>query len=99
MKRIPYHVTLDKEAEEMSQFSGIPWESCRLLIDGTGEEYTVAIIKRHLRTDAQKAWLLTNDISIEDMLDGRVEGDDNMNKTDAMFKEWNTRLGRKMFGS
>ena len=89
---------LDSQIKELSQHSGIPEEECRLLINGSGEEYTVAIIKKYLRTPEQKNWMNQNDISIEDMLNGRVEGEENDQVVDQVFDSWNKILGQKVFG-
>jgi hypothetical protein len=61
------------------------------------ESYLVAAIKKHLRTSAQKIWLDDHDISIEDLLNGRVEGD-LMNEVRDIFDDWNKKLGFHSFG-
>jgi hypothetical protein len=60
------------------------------------ERYLVAAIKLHLRSPEQKRWLDANDISIEDVLNGRVEGGTPQEVLD-MFEDWNAKLGFRCF--
>lgn len=85
------------DAENLAQTSGLSYEVCWTLLNPDKEEHTVAIIKTHLRTSEQKLWLAHMDISIEDMLNGRTDGA-YADKVESIFKEWNARLGRPMFG-
>lgn len=62
------------------------------------EEYLVAAIKRYLRTPEQKAMLDARDISIEDVLNGRIEGEDQDDIYNALFNDWNAKLGFRGFG-
>jgi hypothetical protein len=62
------------------------------------EHYLVAAIKKHLRTDEQRKALAEADISIEDMLNGRVANEAAMFVIDNIFNEWNAKLGHKAFG-
>lgn len=62
------------------------------------EHHEVAAIKRHLRTPEQKSWMHDNDISIEDMLNGRVEGFEAQRDTHVIFGEWNGKLGFTRYG-
>jgi hypothetical protein len=65
------------------------------LENGDDEHYQVARIKAHLLTVAQKQYLYEHNVSIEDMLNGRIEGD--VSPYMDMFRDWNTKLGRKVF--
>jgi len=62
------------------------------------EEYLVAAIKRYLRTPEQKAILDARDISIEDVLNGRIEGADQDDIYNMLFNDWNAKLGFRGFG-
>lgn len=62
------------------------------------EHYLVAAIKKHLRTQEQKQILFDLDFSIEDMLNGRVPGEANGNSVQAIYAEWNAKLGFHHFG-
>lgn len=74
--------TRDKWAEECGGFDS--------------EEYLVAAIKRHLLTEDQRRRLYDLRLSIEDLLNGRVEGDQGI--YDEVFDVWNAALGWKAFG-
>ena len=84
------------EAQTLAQTSGLPFEACYQLLNPDREEDTVGIIKQHLRTEEQRRRLAERDITIEDLLNGRVEGDQSI--YDDVFSVWNEKLGRKMFG-
>ena len=62
------------------------------------EEYLVAAIKRYLRTPEQKAMLDARDISIEDVLNGRIVGADQDDIYNTLFEDWNAKLGFRGFG-
>lgn len=62
------------------------------------EHYLVESIVKHLRTDQQRTDLAVADITIEMMLNGRVQGDANYALVDRVFGEWNTKLGFRHFG-
>jgi len=61
------------------------------------EEYVVPLIKKYLRTGEQREMLSDVDYSIEDCLNGRVEGEAQQAFVNAMFAEWNAKLGYKHF--
>jgi hypothetical protein len=65
---------------------------------GYDEEYVVAAIKKHLRTEAQRQKMFEFDLSIEDILNGRfgIEAHDGF--VSKMFTDWNKKLGTKVFG-
>lgn len=78
--------------EEQIQFIFTPeFEWC-------DEKWMVAGIKKYLRTPKQKMWMEAFDYSIEDMLNGRIEGEFAQANCDIIFAQWNDRLGRKVFG-
>ena len=61
------------------------------------EIYTIDLIKKYLRTDAQKSWLSVEDLTISDILSGRF----NENQepiVQSFFDDWNNKLGSKHFG-
>jgi hypothetical protein len=62
------------------------------------EEGKVALIKAHLRTPEQKQWLFDNDLSIEDVLNGRFGSPQDAYITGPMFAEWNQKMGHHAFG-
>lgn len=61
------------------------------------EHYLVAAIKTYLLTDHTKALLHYQDISIEDILNGRVGGEPKATIVREALSEWNTLLGEKVF--
>ena len=63
-----------------------------------GEEYQVPAIKKHLRTDAQRKILADLDISIEEMLHGRIDSQAGNVAVKAIFEEWNKKLGFHYYG-
>src|SRR5260370_8484168 len=63
-----------REVQGLMRSSGLPEEVCYTLLYPDREEHTVDIVKQHLRTSEQKAWLDTRDLSIEDLLNGRYGG-------------------------
>lgn len=73
-------------------------EEWHLWDDICDEEYVVPLIKKYLRTPEHKKMLDALDISIEDMLNGRVEGEEKHEVVEAMFAVWNQTLGYKRFG-
>lgn len=66
--------------------------------DGFQEEhYLVAAIKLHLMSQADKRIIEQQNSSIEDMLNGRVEG--NTTWVQQMYERWNSLLGFRCFGN
>lgn len=86
------------------QFTGIPVgmnptpeQIVAYLEEGVDDEtWEIEVAKRHLRTSAQKAWMDKHDISIADVLNGRIRGD--LDVEGMLFNDWNTKLGVKVFG-
>ena len=62
------------------------------------EEGTVLFIKKYLRTEEQRTWLYEQDLSLEDVLDGRTNDVHGVYIRGVMFPDWNTKLGRHVFG-
>lgn len=62
------------------------------------EEYLVQGIKKYLRTQAHTVTMFNHDFSIEDMLNGRVEGLAAQQDVERIFADWNAQLGHKYFG-
>ena len=60
--------------------------------DFFGEQYLVDAIKKYLLTPEHKALLNSKDISIEDVLNGRIEGDDLQYIYKMLFDDWNPKL-------
>jgi Trp operon repressor len=85
-----------RETQSLMETSGLSEEVCHNLLYPDAEEHTVRIIKQHLLTPDQRAKLAARFISIEDLLNGRVEGDQGI--YDEIFSVWNAKLGRRMFG-
>src|SRR5260370_30767705 len=65
-----------REVQGLMRSSGLPEEVCYTLLYPDREEHTVDIVKQHLRTSEQKAWLDAHDLSVEDLLNGRYGGGD-----------------------
>ena len=59
------------------------------------EKYLVQAIKMHLLTEQQKTMLFRVDLSIEDCLNGRYG---EQPEVEAMYEEWNAKLGFRCFG-
>lgn len=83
--------------EELSKHMGIDIEECHNFLNPNDEDDTNRFIKAHLRTPEQKKWLDEQDLSLSDVNHGRF--------TEAqepfiikMHEDWNTKLGRKIFG-
>lgn len=60
------------------------------------EEYLVSAIKKHLQTDAHRQQLNARDLSIEDCMNGRFGGDEELTVLN-IFHDWNEWLGFKHF--
>lgn len=74
-----------------------PEQIAQYLQEGVDDEmWEIEVIKRHLRTSEQKAWMDKHDISIADVLNGRVPGTLDVER--VLFDDWNTKLGVKVFG-
>jgi len=61
------------------------------------EEWLVKAIKENLRTPEQKSALDAADISIEDMLNGRVEGEEKHALVRRIFVQWNEVCEKELF--
>lgn len=59
------------------------------------EEWPIRVIKMHLRTEEQRAWLAVQDYGIEDILSNRTHSEPEI---EAMYDDWNNKLGIKVFG-
>ena len=64
----------------------------------SAEEGTVLFIKKYLRTEEQRAWLFAQDLSLEDVLNGRTTIVQSEFLRNVIFYDWNTKLGRHVFG-
>lgn len=65
---------------------------------GENEAYLVLAIKQHLLTEDQKRALFDRNVSIEDVLNGRVENDPDGSFENSLFSSWNATLGWREFG-
>lgn len=63
-----------------------------------GEEYLIALIKKHLLTQDQRAILIANDWEIADILNGRIPCSVLDMLDEKFFVPWNRVLGWKEFG-
>lgn len=62
------------------------------------EHYLVAAIKKHLLTEEQRICLFNLDLSIEDVLNGRIGGGSKWEfVTNVLFPDWNQKLGFESF--
>ncbi len=59
------------------------------------EDWDIQVIKMHLRTEEQRAWMAAQDYSIEDLLNGRTHGEPEI---EEIYADWNKKLGVKQFG-
>lgn len=64
---------------------------------GESEHYLVKAICQNLLTEAQRAEMFRRDTSIEDVLNGRTEGE-HSEFVQELFNAWNQTLGWKEFG-
>lgn len=88
---------INPDAVTLSDNIGICYEDAKSLIEGSWEESDVVyFLKQYLRTPAQKKILDDLDYSIDDMMNGRIEMQD-IPAIDAIFIDWNTRMGIKFF--
>lgn len=62
-----------------------------------GEEYLVPAIEKHLLTEDQRKRMFDAHLSIEKMLNGRYYGRQ-APVVQAIYDEWNAKLGFKAFG-
>jgi hypothetical protein len=77
---------IDPTPEQIAQYLG----------EGIDDEHwVIEVIKKHLRTPEQKAWMDQHDMSISDLLGGRHHHALNV---DWILDEWNVKLGIKQFG-
>lgn len=63
------------------------------------EHYLIEAITKHLLTDDQRGRMHSLRYSIADMLNGRIEGAVAQNDAEAIFAEWNAKLGFHHFGA
>lgn len=94
------YVSLKQLADEKRKSCLIPFteEEWYLWELSSEEEYVVPLIKKYLRTPEQRATMNELDISIEDMLNGRVEGEAAQAFVAETFTAWNAKIGYKQFG-
>jgi len=77
----------------------IPHDELHVLLDGAGDEGdSVNVIKMFLRTDDQKQWMDDQDVSIEDILNGRTYERHMKYIHEELFPDWNRKVGKKIFG-
>jgi len=99
-KNKEYRKTEEQIAEEeLSKHTSIYIEECHNFLYANTESDTVRFIKAHLRTPEQKKWLDEQDLSIEDILNGRFGAVDGQEAyiQGKLFVDWNTKLGRTYF--
>ena len=78
------------KAEVQDFFENQSWEFAE-------EEYLVRAIRKQLLTPEQKQAMSSADLTIEDMLNGRVN-EQQEELVDSIFQEWNVFLGMDYFG-
>lgn len=61
------------------------------------EQDLVRFIRKRLMEPREKLWLARNDIEVADILNGRVEGEQQQNACDQLMRRWNERAGFRMF--
>ena len=89
---------VQEQARGMSEFSGIPYDDCFLLINPDSERDIENVVKRRLLDQSKKQWLFDNDLSLDDVFSGRIEGEEKQAYANLWFAEWNAKLGKKVFG-
>jgi hypothetical protein len=57
------------------------------------EPYLVQAIEKYLLTEEQRKLMFDHKLSIEKMLNGRVEGEEAQKAEEAIYAEWNAKLG------
>lgn len=61
------------------------------------EEYLVDSIRRNLLTEEQRKVMFDHNFTIEDMLNGRIAGDERREAAAEIFDAWNAELGQECF--
>jgi hypothetical protein len=62
------------------------------------ERYLIEAIRKYLLTGDQYDELRKRNMSVEDILNGRIEGVENINYKYEIFRQWNRELGIDVFG-
>jgi hypothetical protein len=75
---------------------GAIWESAMVMLDSEPE--LVGLIRKHLLTEDQRQRIFDADFSIEDALNGRIADAGKQAICDAIYQEWNAKLGYRSFG-
>ena len=77
----------------------IPSDELRIVTEGADNEGDlVNVIKTFLRTEEQRKWMSENDVSIEDILNGRTYDRHQKFIHEKLFPDWNLKVGKKSFG-
>lgn len=72
------------------------WKLANEAIDN--EPQAIGLIKKHILTEPQRQLLFEHNMSIEDMLNGRIAGEERQAVEATIYAEWNTKLGYQAFG-
>lgn len=72
------------------------WKLSQEAIDN--EPQAIELIKKHILTEPQRQLLFDHNMSIEDMLNGRIAGEERQAVEATIYAEWNTKLGYQAFG-
>jgi len=86
-----------QKAKELAARVGASPEEADRFLNPDDEPDLVFFIKKYLRTPEQKTWLDQNDISIQDVLNGRTESQFE-DKIQELFNSWNEKCGFHQFG-
>jgi hypothetical protein len=97
-KVVPFYKRLHAKAEQLQKSSGLALADCSRLLYPQEEADTVQIIRKQLLTQEDRKLMFDLDISVEDILDGRVEGEEADEASKLIMKHWNERLGMNIFG-
>lgn len=62
------------------------------------EQYVVSAIRQHLLSEEHRQEMFNRNVTISDVLNGRVEGEDAEEFTGRLFADWNAKLGWHQFG-
>lgn len=62
------------------------------------EHWEFDVIKMHLRTPQQKAWLEQHDLTLADILHGQAPINLSAQLVSVFFQDWNAKLGEQMYG-
>ncbi len=91
-----WQIDEENECSRIAALLNIGTDEARSLVSPDSEEQTIRFIRKHLLTTQQSRQLYDRNLTVADLVNGRVEGDQTIYAT--MFDAWNGKLGKKYFG-